>query len=57
MVLTVTLSVLIAVVFCVVVAREVLTALGLKPMQTLVWLGLAEVPPPPVRRRARPRSI
>ena len=56
MVISALLLVTVAVVLCAIGIRYTLGALGLGAMQTLMWLGLAEVPPPPVSRR-RVRSI
>jgi len=39
---------------CLAAARVTLSLLGLGTMQTLLWLGLAEIPPRPLSRRLRP---
>lgn len=49
-VLTIFLLVLLAVCACVAAIRAMFVFLGLDPMRTLVWLGLAEMPVPQVRR-------
>lgn len=51
MVLSAILLATLGVAVCTVAARVSLNVLGLGVMQTLLWLGLAEVPAPPVSRR------
>lgn len=45
--------VVVALAVCAVAIRATLSFLGLSAMQTLLWLGIAEVPAPPVSRRRR----
>ena len=53
MLLSATLLVLAAITLCAFAIRKTLAVLGLGAMQTLLWLGIAEVPAPPVSRRRR----
>lgn len=56
MVLSALLGVTLAVVLCAAGIRHAFRLLGLEARQTLLWLGLLEVPPPPVSRRASERA-
>ena len=56
MVLSALIGVTVAVVLCAVGIRHAFRLLGLDARQTFLWLGLLEVPPPPVSRRASERA-
>ena len=56
MVLSALIGVTLAVVLCAVGIRHAFRLLGLDARQTFLWLGLLEVPPPPVSRRAGERA-
>jgi hypothetical protein len=56
MVLSAFLGVTVAVVLCAVGIRHAFRLLGLDARQTFLWLGLLEVPAPPVSRRASERA-
>ena len=47
------LSLAVAICLCLLAIRKTFAVLGLDPMRTFMWLGLAEVPTPRTRRRAR----
>jgi formate hydrogenlyase subunit 3/multisubunit Na+/H+ antiporter MnhD subunit len=54
-VLTAALLVLLAIYAAVRVTRRVFAELGLDVRETLLWFGLAELPPPPTSRRISSR--
>ena len=56
MVLSAFVGVTLAVVLCAVGIRHAFRLLGLDAVQTFLWLGVLEVPPPPVSRRASERA-
>ena len=56
MVLSAFLGLTLAVVLCAAGIRHAFRLLGLDARQTFMWLGLLEVPPPPVSRRASERA-
>jgi hypothetical protein len=51
MVLTALLLVSLAIAVCAIGIRVALAVLGFRPLQTLLWLGVAEMPAPPAPRR------
>lgn len=56
MVLTAFLLTLLAIIICSVGIGYTFRLLGLNARQTLLWLGVLEVPPPAVSRRAAERA-
>ena len=56
MVLSAFLGVTMALVLCAAGIRHAFRLLGLDARQTFLWLGLLEVPAPPVSRRASERA-
>ena len=56
MVLSALTGVTVAVVLCALGIRHAFRLLGLGFVPTMLWLGVLEVPPPPVSRRASERA-